>query len=155
MSLTNLIAEHILQVYAGNNWTDVSIAETIAGISFQQAQQHTAGSPNTIASLLHHLCYWNGIMLQRMQGETPVIPEENGYNVPFLNNEAEWNALKNKVHQSFITLAEATKKFPEEMLAGNYAPSIPSTYYRNFHGIIEHAHYHLGQIVILKNLLKA
>jgi hypothetical protein len=27
-------------------------------------------------------------------------------------------------------------------------------YYRNLHGIIEHTHYHLGQIVLIKKLLK-
>jgi len=26
-------------------------------------------------------------------------------------------------------------------------------YYRNFHGIIEHCHYHLGQIVLIKKML--
>ena len=29
------------------------------------------------------------------------------------------------------------------------------TYYRNFHGLIEHAHYHLGQIVLIKKLVAA
>ncbi len=153
MTITNLIAQHLKEVYEGNNWTDVSIEATIKDIDWKQAQQQTEASPNTIGSLLHHLYYWNGIIMQRMKGETPVIPEENGYDVPYLNNEAEWSTLKEKAHQSFVTLAEAIKNFPEEKLADNYAPSISSTYYRNFQGIIEHAHYHLGQIVILKNLI--
>jgi uncharacterized damage-inducible protein DinB len=152
MKLTDLISFHIKEVYEGNNWTDVNIADTIKGINWQQAQQQTAGSTNTIASLLHHLYYWNGIIRQRMKGETPVIPEMNGYDVPVLNNEEEWNTLKEKTHQSFTELADAVKNFPEEKLQDNYASSIPSTYYRNFQGIVEHAYYHLGQIVILKKL---
>ena len=154
MLLTNLIAEHIMQVYAGDNWTDVSIAATIAGINFQQAQQHTAGSPNTIASLLHHLSYWNGIIMQRMQGNNPSIPETNGFDVPELKNENDWNELKEKAHQSFIQLAQAVKNFPEEKLDKTYAEG-KSSFYKNLQGIVEHAHYHLGQIVIIKNLLKA
>lgn len=154
MQLTHLLAQHITDVYEGNNWTDINIAQTIKDINWKQAQQQTEASPNTIASLLHHLYYWNGIILKRMNGETPVIPEENGYDVPFLNNEEQWNTLKEKTHQSFIQLAETVKKFPEEKLFENYAPSIPSSYYRNFQGITEHAHYHLGQIVILKKLIQ-
>jgi uncharacterized damage-inducible protein DinB len=155
MIITHQIAEHIKQVYEGNNWTDVSIAATLENTDWKQAQQQTEASPNTIASLLHHLYYWNGIIMQRMKGETPVISEENGYDVPFLNNEEEWNALKERTHESFIQLSEAMKNFPEEKLLENYAPHIPSTYYRNMQGIVEHAHYHLGQIVILKNLIAA
>ena len=153
MQLTHLLAQHLEDVYEGNNWTDVNIADTIKDIKWQQAQQKTAGSSNTIASLLHHLYYWNGILMQRMKGETLVIPHANGFDVPLLNNEEEWKALKEKTHQSFIQLAEAIKNFPEEKLPDNYAPAIPSTYYRNFQGIVEQAHYHLGQIVILKKLI--
>jgi uncharacterized damage-inducible protein DinB len=153
MIITSLIAQHLKEVYEGNNWTDVCIEATIKDIDWKQAQQQTEASPNTIASLLHHLLYWNGIIMQRMKGEAPIIPEENGYDVPFLKNEEEWNVLKEKTHQSFTELAAAIKNFPEEKLMDNYSPSVQSTYYRNFQGITEHAHYHLGQIVILKNLI--
>lgn len=153
MQLTHLLAQHLNDVYAGNNWTDVSFAETLKNVNYKQSQQRTPASANTIASLVNHLIYWNGIILKRMNGETPVIPDTNGFDVSALNNEEEWNALKEKAHQSFIELAEAIKNFPEEKLLENYAPSIPSTYYRNFQGIIEHAHYHLGQVVILKNFI--
>jgi uncharacterized damage-inducible protein DinB len=155
MLLTHLLAQHITDVYKGNNWTDVNINETIKNIDWKQAQQQTEASPNTIASLLHHLYYWNGIISKRMDGETPVIPEENGFDVPYLNSEEEWNALKEKTHQSFIQLAEKVKNFPEEKLMNNYSPEINSTIYRNIQGLVEHAHYHLGQIVILKNIIIA
>ena len=153
MSLTTLIAQHIQQVYEGDNWTDVSIAETLNNIHFQQAQQHTVGSPNTIASILHHLYYWNGIIMQRMEGNNPSIPETNGFDVNELKNENDWTELKEKTYQSFNQLSAAVKNFPEEDLDKTYADG-KSSYYQNFHGIVEHAHYHLGQMVILKNLLK-
>ena len=154
MQLTHLLAQHIKDVYEGNNWTDVNISQTLQNINWKQAQQQTEASPNTIASLLHHVYYWNGILMQRIKGEDPNVPEENGYDVPFINNEDEWNVLKEKAHQSFIQLAEAVKNFPEEKLSETYAAG-KSSYYKNFQGIVEHAHYHLGQIVILKNLISA
>lgn len=153
MQITHLLAQHLLNVYEGNNWTDVSIIETLKNINYEQAQQKTQASANTIAALLNHLIYWNGIILKRMNGETPVIPEINGFDVSVLNNEEDWIALKERAHKSFIELADAIKNFSEEKLFENYSPSIPSTYYRNFQGIIEHAHYHLGQIVILKKFV--
>jgi|SRR5205809_625301 len=152
MTITSLIADHIKQVYEGDNWTDVNITDTIKDISCQQAQQKTEASPNTIASLLHHLYFWNGMMLQRLKGYNPAVPAINGYDVAELKNDNDWDELKEQTHQSFIQLADAVKNFPEEKLY-ELSPTGKSSNYKNFQGIAEHAHYHLGQIVILKKLI--
>ncbi|MEP6467498.1 MAG: DinB family protein [Parafilimonas sp.] len=154
MKATQLIAQHIKEIYEGNNWTDVNIIEIIKNINWQQAQQKTVASPNTIASLLHHLYYWNGIMMQRLKGSNPSVPETNGFNVDAFTSENDWQKLKEKTHASFIQLALMIEHFPEEKLEEAYAEG-KSSYYKNFHGIVEHAHYHLGQMVILKNLIVA
>ena len=152
MKPTDLLAAHLKEVYEGNNWTDVNIADTIKDVTWEQAQQQTPGSVNTIASLMHHLCYWNGIIMQRLKGSNPSIPEANGYEVGKFKNREDWDALNQKTHESFLQLAELIKSFPEEKLSETYAPG-KSSYHKNFMGITEHAHYHLGQMVILKKLL--
>ncbi|MBS1746269.1 MAG: DinB family protein [Bacteroidetes bacterium] len=153
MHLTYLLAQHIKDVFNGNNWTDVNIETSLKDVDWKQAQQQTEASPNTIASLVYHLAFWNGIIMQRLKGETPIIPEGNGFDVPYLNNEEEWTTIINKTKESFMELSEAVHNFPEEKLLENYAPGIPSSFYRNMQGCVEHAHYHLGQIIILKNMV--
>ena len=96
MNLTDLIAEHIKEVYEGNNWTDVNISDTIKDITGNRHNNKHQASPNTIASLLHHLYYWNGIMMQRLKGNNPSIPEINGYDVGEFKNENDWDAIKRK-----------------------------------------------------------
>ena|ERR1700759_5391407 len=152
MNILDAIAAHINDVYNGENWTDVSIADTIKDVSWQRAQQQTIGSKNTIASLLHHIYYWNRIMLERVKGNNPSVPNTNGFDVNELKNENDWNALKETTRQSFIKLADAVKNFPQEKLFET-SPTGKSSYYKNLQGIVEHAHYHLGQMVILKKLL--
>lgn len=152
MKIVHLIATHLLEVFEGDNWTDVNIATVIEDVSWLQAQQPTAASPNTIAALLHHLYYWNGIAMQRLNGKNPFIPESNGFDIGAFNNESDWNMLKEKTHASFIQLATAIKKFPDDKLGETYAAG-KSSYYKNFQGIVEHAHYHLGQMVVIKKLL--
>jgi uncharacterized damage-inducible protein DinB len=152
MQITNTIASHIKECFEGENWTDVNIADTIENVTWQQAQQQTAASQNTIASLLHHIYYWNGIMLQRIVGINPSVPETNGFDVGELKNENDWNDLKEKTRASFMQLADAVKNFPEEKLF-EVSPTGKSSYYKNFQGIVEHTYYHLGQIVILKKLI--
>jgi uncharacterized damage-inducible protein DinB len=153
MKITHEIAAHIRDCFDGENWTDVNICDTLKDVSWQQAQQHTPASQNTIASLLHHIYYWNGIMMQRIEGINPSVPDSNGFNIGELKNENDWNALKEKTQQSFKQLANAVENFPEEKLFET-SPAGRSSYYKNFQGIVEHAHYHLGQIVILKKLLQ-
>ncbi|HYJ62479.1 MAG TPA: DinB family protein [Parafilimonas sp.] len=153
MNILNVIAMHITDTYNGENWTGVNISNTLKDVSWQRAQQKTEGSQNTIASLVHHLYYWNGIMMERIKGINPSIPDTNGFDVNELKNENDWNELKEKTHQSFMQLASAVENFPEEKLF-EISPTGKSSYYKNFQGIVEHAHYHLGQIVILKKLIK-
>ena len=51
-------------------------------------------------------------------------------------------------------LANLIEKLPEAKLWKNIGDDVWGNYYRNIHGIIEHTHYHLGQIVLIKKLLK-
>jgi hypothetical protein len=52
--------------------------------------------------------------------------------------------------ENFATLVE---QLPENKLGETFTDEKYGNYYRNLHGIIEHAHYHLGQIVLIKKLL--
>jgi len=50
MNIAELIAEHLLDVYAGQNWTEVNLQFTLADISYEEASQLTPTSANTIAA---------------------------------------------------------------------------------------------------------
>ena len=153
MKLKDHIAQHIIDVHMGDNWTDVNIKNTLQNISLQEAVTVTSSSANTIAALLHHITFYNEVVLERLKGNIPFISDVNGFDVPALIKEDDWLELQEKNYQSAQNLAEAVKQFPEEKL---FEPVIAnhSTVYKTLHGIIEHTHYHLGQIVIIKNLVK-
>ncbi|HRI22656.1 MAG TPA: DinB family protein [Panacibacter sp.] len=153
MKLTELIAQHITEVHEGGNWTEVNIKDTLADVTYKEATAVTKASYNTIAALLHHLSFYNDIVMQRLSGENPVINEANGFDVPAIKNEEDWAKLKERNHQSGKQLAEAVSRFPEEKVFELTATG-HSTHYKTLHGITEHAHYHLGQIVMLKKLAR-
>ncbi len=153
MKLTDHIAQHIIDVHTGDNWTDVNIKNTLQNISLQEAITVINSSANTIAALLHHITFYNEVVLERLKGNIPSICNANGFDVPVLNNERDWMELKDRNIQSAQKVAEAVKRFPEEKI---FEPILPdfSTGYKTLHGLIEHTHYHLGQIVIIKNLVR-
>jgi hypothetical protein len=61
----------------------------------------------------------------------------------------------NAHHASFNTIATLIEQIPEAMLWEYLADEKYGVYYRILHGIVEHFHYHLGQIVIMKRLIRA
>ncbi|KGO94691.1 DinB family protein [Flavobacterium subsaxonicum] len=154
MYIKELIAQHILDVHEGDNWTESNLKNALADITIDEAITVTAGSINTIASLLHHLTYWNRVMVQRINGIAVTIPESNGFEMNPLQNEEDWQNLKADNIRSAHELAEAVKGFDEALLHDPILPGYSSAY-KNLQGSSEHIHYHLGQIVILKNLVRS
>src|SRR5688572_2707617 len=114
MKLTNLIAQHIIDVHIGDNWTDVNIKNTLQNISLKEAVTTTNSSANSIAALLHHITFYNEVVLERLKGIIPLISNANGFDVPVLTKENDWMELQEKNYQSAQNLAEAVKQFPEE-----------------------------------------
>ncbi len=153
MKINEQIAQHLLDVNQGANWTDVNIKDTLEGVSYKEAGAITKASTNTIAGLLHHISFYNDIVKERLWGNYPPINQLNGFDMERIKNEGDWAKLKEKCLQSARDLASEVKKFPEEKLF-NLTANGHGTYYKMLHGVIEHAHYHLGQMVLLKNLIR-
>ena len=153
MNITALIAQHIIEVHAGGNWTEVDITTTLQDITLPEATTRTLASPNTIASLLHHITFWNRVMVQRTQGVVVQVNNANGYDHPPLHTEEDWQNLKRDNIRSAHELAAAIRQFDEAKLLEPILPNY-STAYKNLQGSVEHIHYHLGQIVILKKLIR-
>jgi len=139
MKTTALIAAHITDVFEGDNWTEVNLKNTLSDIDSTEATAHTKASPNTIASLVHHLSFYNDVVLMRLSGIFPEIDDINGFDAPPIKTESDWQQLQNAAFASARQLAEAVKNFPEEKLFSQAKPGM-STYYKMLHGIAEHAH---------------
>ena len=152
MKITDQIAQHLLDVHYGNNWTEVNIAQTLQNIHLKEALTVTASSPNTLASLLNHISYWNRVMISRIEGFEIQIPASNGFDHPTLHDENDWIDLQNQNLISARDLAAAIREINDDDLFNPILPGYPS-YYKSLHGAIEHVHYHLGQMVIIKNLV--
>ena len=113
----------------------------------------TPASGNTIEMLLNHLTYWNKVMMQRVNGIKIEVPESNGFDKSSMLTDAQWQELKQDNIRSAHELAAAIRAVPEDRLTEPILPDYSSTY-KNFQGTVEHVHYHLGQMVMLKKLVR-
>lgn len=154
MHYTKNIAKHLHEVYNGGNWTWVNLQDTLKDVTWQQATAKVYNF-NTIAVLTYHIGYYADTILNVLRGNPLESKDELSFNHPPINNAEDWDAMRNKVKDDWNNLVAAIEQLPDEKLGEFFVQEKYGIYYRNLHGLIEHTHYHMGQIVILKKLLQA
>jgi hypothetical protein len=146
------IARHLREVHFGGNWTSSSLKEQLEGVNWQMAITPVY-SFNTIAALVYHVNYFVGAVLQLLQGGALNAKDIYSFDVPPIQSEEEWQKLLDKSWSDAESLACLVEQLPESKLWEDFSDKKYGNYYRNLQGIIEHIHYHLGQIVLIKKVL--
>ncbi|MFK7969377.1 MAG: DUF1572 domain-containing protein [Bacteroidia bacterium] len=152
MSITSHIAKHLREVYFGGNWTAVNFRDTVSDITWEQATAKVQDF-NTILTLVYHMHYYVHEITKVLEGGPLTSKDEYSFSHPPIQSEEEWQALLNhywKEAEHFIGLIE---KLPDSILAEDFTDAKYGIYYRNLSGIVEHTHYHLGQIRLLKKMV--
>lgn len=152
MNLPQQLATHFRSVHFGGNWTSVNLKEQLADVTWQQATTKI-NSFNTIAALVFHMNYFVGGIGKFLQGEPLTIKDKYSFDCPPIGSETDWQELQDKTWREAEEFASLVEQLPEERLAATFVDEKYGSYYRNLQGIVEHTHYHLGQIVILKKML--
>jgi hypothetical protein len=153
MTLNNQIAKHFKDVYFGGNWTSVNLKDILEDVSWDEAitKLHNL---NTIAALVFHINYYINPVLKVLQGEALIASDKFSFDLPPITSENDWQKLMTKVFTEAELIVAEIEKLDEEKLFDNFTDPKYGNYYRNLHGIIEHTHYHLGQICLIKKIVK-
>jgi hypothetical protein len=153
MSTSQQIAKHFRDVHFGGNWTSVNLKSLLSDISWQEATTKIADT-NTIATLVFHMNYYVHHVLGVFNGDPLTASDKFSFDLPPINDEASWQNLIHTALEEAELFAQQVEILPEAKLSENFTDAKYGNYYRNIHGIIEHTHYHLGQISLLKKLVK-
>ena len=152
MKLTEQIAKHFREIHFGGNWTSVNLKESLADVDWQQAITKVY-SFNTIATLVYHTNYYVSAVSKVLKGEALNAKDKYSFDLTPIQSQQEWEKLLNKVWDDAENFATLIEQLPESKLWETFTDEKYGNYYRNIHGIIEHTHYHLGQIILIKKLL--
>ncbi len=153
MSLTTQIAKHIRDVHFGGNWTSVNLKATLSDVTWEQAITKVHNF-NTLATLLFHVNYYVGIQLKVLQGGPVEGSDKLSFAHPTIASQEDWDAMLTKAWTEAETLASLVEQLPDEKLLEPFYDEKYGNYYRNLTGFIEHTHYHLGQMVLVKKLVQ-
>ena len=152
MIVSEQIAKQLREVYFGGNWTDVNLKEMVADVTWKQATTQVY-SFNTIAVLIYHMNYYVSAVLKVLQGESLESKDKYSFDHPPIKSQEDWEKILDKTWNDAEKIAGLIEKLPDNKLGEDFTDKKYGNYYRNLHGIIEHIHYHLGQIVLIKKIL--
>jgi uncharacterized damage-inducible protein DinB len=152
MNLSKNIAKHFREVYFGVNWTSSNLKDNLAGVTWQQATTKV-NSFNTIADLVFHMNYYVSAVMKVLQGEPLNASDKYNFDHPPILSQEDWEKLLDRTLTDAENFASLVEQLPEAKLWEIFADEKYGNYYRNIHGIIEHNHYHLGQIVLIKKMV--
>jgi hypothetical protein len=152
MNLGEQIAKLFRDVHYGGNWTAVNLKENLSNVTWQEATTKVY-SFNTIAALVYHMNYYVSAVLKVFQGEPLTASDKYSFDHSPILSQEDWEKLMDRTWTDAENFAILVEQLPESRLGETFPGEKYGNYYRNIHGIIEHIHYHLGQIVLIKKIL--
>ncbi len=153
MQITSQIARQFRELHFGGSPTGVSLRPHVEDLSWEQAV-YKIPSFNSLLALVYHINYYVAAVRQVMEGQPLTARDKYSFDHPPVASQADWEAVLAKVWDDAEQLATLIEAFPDSRLNDAFFDEKYGTYFRNFTGILEHSHYHLGQIVILKKMLQ-
>jgi uncharacterized damage-inducible protein DinB len=154
MSLVNQTAIRFREVILSGRWiANTNFYDQLKDINFQQATTRI-GDLNTIAMLTFHIDYYIAGILQVFEGGTLDIRDKYSYDMPEIKGEQQWEDMKQKLWEDAEKFAQHIERMTKEQLHGVFVDEKYGNYLRNIDAMIEHSYYHLGQLVLLKKMIK-
>lgn len=153
MFLTQEIARHVREVHFGENWTDSCLKDQLEDVDWLEATTQVQAL-NSISSLAYHINYYIVAIIGVLQNKPLVAQDKESFNLPPISSQEDWNNLREKIWADAKKFAELIENFPEEKLFEDMPDKKYGSFYRNFQGIIEHFYYHLGQIALIKKMIR-
>ncbi len=150
--LTAQLAKHFREVHFGVNWTWSNLKAHLSDVTWQQAVTPVQ-SLNTIAALTYHIHYFVDVALRVLEGGPLEGSDKFSFDHPPIQSPEDWERLLDQTWSDAEKFASLVEQLPEHKLWETFGHEKYGTYYRNIQGIIEHSHYHLGQLVLVKKLL--
>lgn len=152
MNTSKQLAKHLRDVNFGGNWTVTNLKGALEGITWQQATTKIHDF-NTIATLTYHINYFVGVASRVLDEGVLEGDDKLSFNHPPINSQQDWDSFLEHVFTAAERFSVLIAQLPGDKLFENFTNEKYGSYFRNIFGIIEHTHYHLGQIALIKKLV--
>lgn len=154
MNLSKQITTQFRELYYAGNWVAPNLKEQLKDVTFEEATTQVGGL-NTILKLTYHIFYYVDAITKVLKGGPLQGSDKLSFNHPEIANEEEWQQFLSDCFAKAEEMAKLIEDMPDEQQWEGFGGGKYGSYYRNITGNIEHTYYHMGQIALLKKLVRA
>lgn len=148
------LASRFREVILNGTWiAQTNCRDKLSDVTLELAATRV-GSLNTIAALTFHINYYIAGLLNVFRGGDLEIRDKYSYDLPPMESEADWQNLLNELWTNAEAFAAHVERMTGEKLESPFVKEEYGTYRRNIEGVIEHSYYHLGQISLIKKMVR-
>ncbi|SEP84548.1 DinB family protein [Flavobacterium urocaniciphilum] len=150
MNNSQQIAARFREVILNGTWiANTNYKDQLENLDWEIATQQFHNF-NTIAVLSQHIHYYIAGILNVFEGGTLDIKDKFSFDFPEMKSKQDWDKFLSKFWNDSEKFARYVEQMSEEKLYSVFVDEKYGTYQRNIDAMIEHAYYHLGQIVLIK-----
>ena len=148
------LANRFREVLLNGQWiANTNYRDQLSDVTWQQAT-HKIGSLNTIAALTFHINYYLAGILNVFEGGTLDIRDKYSFDLLPIESKEDWEKLLTEILANAEKFANHVESMAAEKLAEKFVEEKYGNYQRNIEGVIEHSYYHLGQISLIKKMIR-
>ena len=152
MTTSQQLAKHLHDIHFGGNWTASNIKDSLAKVDWRLATKKVKEG-NSILALTYHIYYFVKVAIPVFDGGKLDAHDKFSFDHPEINSEEEWQNFILVVLEAGKRLSELIADFPDDKLCAPFTDEKYGSYFRNILGTIEHSHYHLGQINVMRKVV--
>jgi uncharacterized damage-inducible protein DinB len=156
MSSDREVLERAIDHALSGRGAHVEARISLEELDWKMAGTHPGGVEHSIFQLVNHMIYWQEWLVKWLGGEDPTIPEHASGSWPGSPGPAsreEWG----RVVERFGTLVDQLSRQSREddLFSMRVSVGTRKSRLEMLHTVASHNSYHLGQVVILRQMLGA
>lgn len=153
--LSKQIAGRIREVFLNGKWiANTNYREQISDLDWQTAVKSTMNL-NSVAKLSFHINYYLEGLIKVFNGGPLEISDKYSFDLPGIPSQDAWEELVKRFMSNAEIFASQVENLSDDTLENAFVKPQYGTVYRNIEAVLEHAYYHLGQLVLIKKLILA
>ena len=154
MNSASQLSKRFREVLLDGLWiANTNFKDQLSDVTWQQAVTKI-DSLNTIAMLTFHIDYYIAGIVHVFEGGELEIKDKFSFDLTAIDSQIQWDDLRNKLWVDSEKFASLLEQMPDSKLDEVFVDEKYGNYQRNIEGKIEHSYYHLGQITLIKKLVK-
>jgi hypothetical protein len=154
MENSKQLSNRFRAVILDGKWiANTNYKELLRDVTWKEATNKIQ-SLNTIAALTFHINYYIAGVLNVFEGGRLEIRDKYSFDLPPITSAEDWSRLLNELWYNAENFAKHVEAMSDKQLDDVFVEKQYGNYRRNIEGFIEHSYYHLGQISLIKKLIR-